>query len=87
MHLFDQKYSENSNIVNYYYNINKHFLFEYNVKCHLFLWRKATFSASLLQSSESHDPSNMPDLPLKKNSYYYQSCTAYILCWNFLRVS
>ncbi len=33
------------------------FLFEYTLKYNLFLWRKAEFSASLLQSSVSHDPS------------------------------
>ncbi len=38
---------------------NSWFLFECIVKCNLFLWCKAEFSASLLQSSVSHDPSNM----------------------------
>ncbi len=35
------------------------FLLEYIVKCNLFLWCKAEFSASLLQSSVSHDPSEI----------------------------
>ncbi len=35
------------------------FLFEYILKCHLFIWCKADFSASLLQSSVSHDPSEI----------------------------
>ncbi len=34
---------------------NNYFLFEYILKCNLFMWRKAVFSASLLQSSVSHD--------------------------------
>ncbi len=38
---------------------NNCFLFEYIVKCNLFLWCKAEFSASLLQSSVSHDPSEI----------------------------
>ncbi len=39
--------------------INNCFLFEYILKCNLFLWFKAEFSASLLQSSVSHDPSEI----------------------------
>ncbi len=35
------------------------FLFEYILKRNLFLWCKAVFSASLLQSSVSHDPSEI----------------------------
>ncbi len=35
------------------------FLLEYIVKCNLFLWCKAEFSASLLQYSVSHDPSEI----------------------------
>ncbi len=38
-----------------YYN----FLFEYILKCKLFLLCKDEFSASLLQSSVSHDPSEI----------------------------
>ncbi len=38
---------------------NNCFLFVYIVKCHFFLWCKAEFSASLLQSSVSHDPSEI----------------------------
>ncbi len=35
------------------------FLFEYIFKCNLFMWCKAGFSASLLQSSVLHDPSEI----------------------------
>ncbi len=35
---------------------NNSFLFEYILTCNLFLWFKAEFSASLLQSSVSQDP-------------------------------
>ncbi len=38
---------------------NNTFLFEYILKYNLFLWYKAAFSASLLQSSVSHDPSEI----------------------------
>ncbi len=42
-------------IVKYYYNLNKkNFMWIY-VKMNLFLWYTAEFSASLLQSSVSHD--------------------------------
>ncbi len=40
-------------------NQNNCFLFEYILKCNLFLWCNAEFSASLLQSSVSHDPSEI----------------------------
>ncbi len=43
--LFDQKYIKNSNNVKYYCILN----------CNWLLWCAATFSASLLQSSVSHD--------------------------------
>ncbi len=52
LHLFDEKYSGNCEILLqlkisvFYVNI---------VKCNLLLWCKAEFSASLLQSSVSHD--------------------------------
>ncbi len=49
-HLFDQKYS---NIAKYYCNLNV-FLYFLNVIC-----GKAEFSASLLQSSVLHDPSEI----------------------------
>ncbi len=42
-------------IIKYYSIENNCFLCEYIVKCNLFLWCAAVFSASLLQSSESHD--------------------------------
>ncbi len=52
--LSQQKYS---NIVNYIITIlSNWFLCENIFKCNLFLWCKAEFSASLLQSSVSHDP-------------------------------
>ncbi len=35
------------------------FLWYNSLKCNLFLWCKAEFSASFLQSSESHDPSEI----------------------------
>jgi len=38
---------------------NNCFLFEYILKCNFFLWCAAVFSASLLQSSVSHDPSEI----------------------------
>ncbi len=38
---------------------NSCFLFEHILKCNLFLWCAAEFSASLLQSSVSHDPSEI----------------------------
>ncbi len=44
------------NIVKYY--LNSSFLFEYILKC-FFSVIKAEFSASLLQSSVSHDPSEI----------------------------
>ncbi len=39
--------------------LNNRFLFEYILKCNLFPWCKAEFSATLLQSSVSHDPSEI----------------------------
>ncbi len=52
--------SKNGRNVNYYYNLKQvFFLFEYMLKCNLFLWCAAEFSASLLQSSVSHDPSEI----------------------------
>ncbi len=70
------------------------FLFEYIVKCNLFLWWKAEFSASLLQSSVSHDPSEIilicgfATQKKKKKSHYYDqsyvdnSCAARCFCGN-----
>ncbi len=40
---------------NIFTSYNNSFLFEYILKCNLFLWCAAVFSASLLQSSVSHD--------------------------------
>ncbi len=54
------KYIKNSNIVQYYYSITTQTLFYLNVlKCNLFLWCEAEYSASLLQSSVSHDTSEI----------------------------
>ncbi len=56
MHLFDEKYSKNSYIVKYYYNLKE------SLFCSFFLIYCngiAEFSASLLQSSVSHDPSEI----------------------------
>ncbi len=44
---------KNSNIVKYYYNLKQLFSILFS---NLFLWCRAEFSASLLQSSMSHDP-------------------------------
>ncbi len=49
----DQKCSNKKNIILKYYNFDNCFLLEYILKCNLFLWCKAEFSASLLQSSVS----------------------------------
>ncbi len=51
-------YSKNSNIVKMYSNLT-FFKSEYTLKCSLFLWCSAEFSASLLQSSVSHDHSEI----------------------------
>ncbi len=53
---FDQTFHKNSNFVKYNYKYNC-FLYECIVKCNVFLCTK--FSASLLQSSVSHDPSEI----------------------------
>ncbi len=56
MSAIDIIYGKNSNIVKYYCNKKMYFfLIEYIVRFNLFLWCKAEFSASLLQSSVSHD--------------------------------
>ncbi len=58
LYLFDQNYSKNSNIVKYYYNFKK----LVNIFDVILLFcndGKATFSISLLQSSVSHDPSEI----------------------------
>ncbi len=62
-------YSKNSNIVKMYSNLT-FFKSEYTLKCSLFLWRSAEFSASLLQASVSHDLQKSfynTDLLLKKH--------------------
>ncbi len=50
--LFDQKYS---NIVKYYYNLNKGFLFEYNV----LLWWESWIFSIITPVLVSHDPSEI----------------------------
>ncbi len=57
LHLFEQIYSKSSIIVKYYYH--NCFLFEYMLKINFFAVIKAVFSASSLQSSVSHDPSEI----------------------------
>ncbi len=58
---FDQKCNKNSNIVKYYYNVLLQIflnltVFYFNMFLIYFCDGKAEFSASLLQSSVSHDP-------------------------------
>ncbi len=55
LHLFDQKYSKTSNTVKYFCNELKLNLKINVLKYLIKLWHKAEFSASLLQSSVSHD--------------------------------
>ncbi len=50
------KYSKISNISKYYCNL---FSIVKYLKMYLFLWCKTDFSALLLQSSVSHDPSEI----------------------------
>ncbi len=47
LHLIHPKYSKNSNIVIYYYNLNNCSLFEYILKCNVFLWCKPEFLADI----------------------------------------
>ncbi len=58
LHLIDQKYSNTVKLWNII-QIKKKILFEYILKCNLFMWYKAEFSASLLQSSLSNDSSEI----------------------------
>ncbi len=51
LHLFDQKYSADSNIETFQFNLTTIFYIYTLKKINLFLWCKAVFSASLLQSS------------------------------------
>ncbi len=46
-------------IVKYYYNLKNWFQLQNILKCNLFLWCKAEFSASFLQSSVSHSSSEI----------------------------
>ncbi len=48
-------------VIKYFYNKKIQLIFIFNIllKCHLFLWCKTNISASLLQSSVSHDPSDV----------------------------
>ncbi len=75
-HLFDQKYS-NSNIVKY---VISYFMCKYIIKCNSFLWCKAEFLASLLQSLGSHDPSEIIVICCWRNISDYQ-------CWKQLCVN
>ncbi len=64
MYLFNKKYSENCNIMKYYNFI----LLNYYI---IITFNNFTFSVSLLQSSVSHDSSEIIliyDLLLKKNN-------------------
>ncbi len=56
LQVLDKMYSKNSNTVKYYYNFKLLFsIVIYILKLSLFLWCKSEFSASLFQSSVSHD--------------------------------
>ncbi len=68
-----------------------YFLFKYILKCNLFLWCKAEFSASLLQSSVSHDPSEIILICWFSDCYhsnmlisYYYQCWKQFCCLTFL---
>ncbi len=57
-YIFDNKYGilfHKIILWNFTAMLNIFFLFVYTLKCNLFLWIKAEFSASLLQSLVSHD--------------------------------
>ncbi len=68
------------------YLIKKWFLFEYMLKCNLFLWYTPEFSASLLQSSVSHDPSEIMLICCLRNILIIISvkniCVASYFCGN-----
>ncbi len=59
LHLFNEIYSKMVILWNIITNWNYCFLLCYILKCNLFLWYKAEFSASFLQSSASHDLSEI----------------------------
>ncbi len=60
LYLFNQKYRKKTVILwNPIEISNIGFLFYYTLKYNLFLWCSAEFSASLLMSSVSHDPSEI----------------------------
>ncbi len=68
MVVFDKKYSETSNFVKHYYSLKYIFVLLYILKCQLLYMWKLSFHPPLLQSSVSHDPSEIPlyaDLVLK----------------------
>ncbi len=56
LYLFNQKQKKTGILWNGITIYNKMFLFKYILKCNLFMWCKAE---SLLQSSVSHDPSEI----------------------------
>ncbi len=62
---------------------NKCFLCEYTLKCNLLLWCKAEFSASLLQSSVSHDPSEIMLICCSGSISYYYQCWKQLPCGNY----
>jgi len=77
LHLFDQKYSKNSNIVKYYYHLKELFsICKYFSKCNLFLWSNLNFQHhsvfSVTWSFRNH--SNMMIWCFCYISDYYQ-------CW------
>ncbi len=57
--LYDVTDHMSRHLMELYFSKKNSFLFEYHLKFNLFLWCKAEFSASLLQSSVSHDPSEI----------------------------
>ncbi len=76
IHLFEEKYSKNE----YFYNLKYLFPYFNTHRSNLLLWCKAEFFASLLQSSVSHDPSEIILIcwfRAQQTSYYYQ-------CWKGL---
>ncbi len=68
--------------------LNNHFQYELFLKCNLFMWCKAEFSASLLQSSVSHDPSEIIltcwFASQEKLFFYYYWCVKQLCCFIFL---
>ncbi len=59
LHLFNKKQKQTGILWNVITIYNKMFLFKYILKCNLLMWCKAELFASLLQSSVSHDLSEI----------------------------